>query len=342
MNTTNGPGMATAIAHRRTVIAHGRLAMRELRLDAARNRRHGLQVMTFDQFAARMAGGFLRSIDDEALRGAIQATLLNTTLGELDGIKALPGMIDAAADTLKKAWHAGIDLQSRAVDHPRIRSIAKLEEAVITALPPALMRPNDLVTAGLQRLDRASTLFGSIDIVGITELAPCWRPLLFAISTGTPVRWIAGPRSVPTWLDGSAVEIVRGGAESPTVLSVNASTAYHEAIEAVRWARQLISSGKAEPSEVAFASVMPSEYDDHFLALSVDADLDLHFVHGVKVTTFREGQSAAALADVLMRGLSQTRMRRLAALLGTDTGPFKSFPDLARGLDPINRPTHRR
>jgi hypothetical protein len=31
---------------RRTVVAHGRLAMRELRLVAARERRHGLQIMT--------------------------------------------------------------------------------------------------------------------------------------------------------------------------------------------------------------------------------------------------------------------------------------------------------
>src|SRR3546814_1571858 len=55
---------------------------------------------------------------------------------------------------------------------------------------------------------------------------------------------------------------------------------------------------------------MPANYDDHFLALRADANLDLHFVHGVKVTATREGQAAAALADILVRGLSQTRMRR--------------------------------
>jgi hypothetical protein len=31
-------------------------------------------------------------------------------MGELESIKTLPGMIDAAADTLHKAWRAGIDL----------------------------------------------------------------------------------------------------------------------------------------------------------------------------------------------------------------------------------------
>jgi hypothetical protein len=224
--------MAIGVAQRRTVVAHGRLAMRELRLDAARDRRHGLQVMTFEQLASRLAGGLSRPVDDEALRTAIQAALPETALGELDGIKALPGMVDAAVDTLRKAWRAGINLQARALDHPRLLSIASLEQAVLAALPPAMARPADLVAAALQRLDHASTLFGSVDIVGITELSPCWRPLLHAIATRLPVRWIAGPRSVPTWLDGGALEIVRAEPQTPTVLSVSASTAYHEAVEA--------------------------------------------------------------------------------------------------------------
>ena len=111
--------------------------------------------------------------------------------------RVLPGMVDAAVDTLHKAWRAGIDLQARAVEHPRLASIARLEEAVLAALPPAMMRPSDLVTAALERLDHAATLFGPIEIVGITELSPCWRPLLQALATRVPVRWIAGPRSVP-------------------------------------------------------------------------------------------------------------------------------------------------
>jgi hypothetical protein len=49
-------------------------------------------------------------------------------------------------------------------------------------------------------------------------------------------------------------------------------------------------------------------------------------VHGVKITACREGQAAAALADILMRGLSQTRMRRLASLLAAYPGPFQALP----------------
>ena len=50
-------------------------------------------------------------------------------------------------------------------------------------------------------------------------------------------------------------------------------------------------------------------------------------MHGVKFTASREGQAAAALADILLRGLSQTRMRRLNTLLRGYPGPFADLPE---------------
>src|SRR3546814_10042689 len=73
--------------------------------------------MSFEQAAVRLAGGFVRPIDDESLRAAIQAVLPATPMGELESIKSLPGMIDAAANTLHKAWRAGIDLAARSEEH---------------------------------------------------------------------------------------------------------------------------------------------------------------------------------------------------------------------------------
>ena len=197
----------------------------------------------------------------------------------------------------------------------------------MAALSPAMMRPADLVAAGRARLEYAPALFGSVEIVGITELSPVWRPLLHALARHVPVRWNAGPRPVPDWLDGEAVEIVRDEAKSPEVYAVSAATAYHEAVEAMRWARELLASGRAEPADIAIASATPAEYDDHLLALRSDANFDLHFVHGVTVTACREGQEAAALSDILLRGLSQTRMRRLNALLRAHAGPFADLPE---------------
>ena len=306
-------------------MAHGRLAMRERRLEAARNRQHGLQIMSFEQLAVRLAGGFARAIDDESLRSAIQAVLPMTPLGELESIKLLPGMLAASADTLHKAWRADIDLAARASEHPRLESIARLEAAVLAQLPPGMMRPTDLVAAARLRLGHARAVLGPIEIVGITELSPCWRPLLSALTDHTPVTWSAGPRPSPAWLETTGVSISRSPARAPEVRAVSAATTYHEAIEAMRWVRALLATGEAEPADIAIAAASTADYDDHFLSLRADANLDLHFVHGVKVTTTREGQAAAALADILIRGLSQTRMRRLAALCG-ESGPFQSLP----------------
>ena len=158
---------------RRTVVAPDRFAIRERRLTAARKKEHGLQVLTLEQLAARMAGGLLRPVDDETLRAVVQAALPETTLGELDALKALPGMVGACVDTLKKVWRAGVDLQTRQDQHPRLAALAVLERAVLVHLPPGMTRPFDLVNAASNRLQFSPAVVGPLEIVGVTELAPC-------------------------------------------------------------------------------------------------------------------------------------------------------------------------
>ena len=201
-----------------------------------------------------------------------------------------------------------------------------------------MMRPADLVAAALARLEHAPTLIGPVEVVGLTELALCWRPLLLGLATRVPVRWIAGPRSVPAWLEGCGIQIERAKAQAPQIMTVSASTAYQEAIDAMRWARALLASGQAQPAEIAIAAVTPVDYDDYFLALRHDANFELHFVHGVHITSCREGQAAAALADILLRGLSQIRMRRLSTLLRSYPGPFQDLPEGWARLLPSDAP----
>ena len=322
---------------RHTAIVFGRLQARELRLAAARNREHGLQVLTVEQLTCRLAGGFHNPITDEELRKGIQTALPACELGELDSIKLLPGMVDACVDTLRKVWTAQINLQA-AQGHPRLLALATLEEAVLQAMPAGMKRPVELVQAALQRIEHAPAVFGPIEVLGMTELEPCWRPLFAELASVTKVRWIAGPRSVPAWLDGTAVEVVRADSCNPHVHTVSASTALHEVIEALRWARQLVATGGAAPSEIAIASVSPGEFDDHFLALRSDANLDLHFAHGTKISASRDGQTAAALADILLRGLSQRKLRRLASLLSSAPGPFSELPAGWTKVLPIDAP----
>ncbi len=322
---------------RQTYIAHGRLASREIRLDAARNQRHGIQVMSFEQMAARLAGGFTQPIDAEALRDAIQRCLPETNLGELDAIKLLPGLVGAAADTLHKVWHTGLDLSAKGAGQPRLAAMAALEDAVLARLPASMQRPVDLADKAMARISHAPVLFGEIELVGISELSPCWRNLLLGLAKTLPVRWNAGPRSVPEWIEGSAVEIIRSDPTTPQVEAVSAATGYHEAIEALRWARELIASGAAKPSEIAIAAAAPAAYDDEFMTLRADANLDLHFVHSIRVVTTRDGQAAAALADILVRGVTQAHLRRLATLL-SGLGPFKPLPEAWQRVLPPGAP----
>ena len=106
-----------------------------------------------------------------------------------------------------------------------------------------MMRPVDIVAAAIARIAHAPAVLGPMEIVGLTELSPCWRPLLQALTAHIPVQWTAGPRTVPAWLDGTGIMISRAPAQAPEISAVSAATAYHEAIEAMRWARSLLASG---------------------------------------------------------------------------------------------------
>src|SRR5208337_1975699 len=178
----------------------------------------------------------------------------------------------------------------------------------------------------LQHLRHAKTLFGAIRVLGRTEMSPIWRPLLAALKGVTEVQWVAGPRQVPAWVRSLGIAVVETAPERPEIQSESCASPRHEALEAMRWARALLASGRAKPEEIAIAAASPAEWDDHFQALSEMAGIDLHFVHGRKALSTPEGQLAAALAEVLLRGFSQARMTRLIALLRSQNPDFKIVP----------------
>jgi hypothetical protein len=275
--------------------------------------------LPIEGIAARLAGGFLQPIDPDALKLAIAQTL-SADLGDLDRIKGLPGFPRAAAATLSKAWAAGLDLAELAANASpeaasRLAAVARLEAEVIRRLPRSMCRPADLVSAALQRTSYARVLFGRISVLGRTEMSPVWRPLLAALSVETDVQWMAGPRYVPSWVHELNIPVVEAPRETPEIHTESCASPRHEALEALRWARELLASGRARPEEIGIAAASPEEWDDHFLALSEMSGLDLHFVHGRKVLITPDGQLAAAIADVLLRGFSHTRMVRLVSLL---------------------------
>jgi hypothetical protein len=279
------------------------------RVDAARAGAHGIQILTMGQLAARLAGGFLAPIDPDSLRDAIREALPETDLGELENIKNLPGMVRAAVSTLDKVWQADIDLSSSS--HPRLQALAALERNVLRRLPASMKKPKTLVDLARARIAHAPAALGPVEIRGHSEMPGCWRPLLQALADVVPVTWVAGPRSVPDWVDGKRVEIRRTEPNDATPELYSCATPQHEVLEAFRWIRALIAEGKAKPEEIAIAAASPADFDDHVLALSRDAELPVHFVQGIKAVATADGQTAAALADVLVKGISQDRVRRL-------------------------------
>jgi hypothetical protein len=322
----------TTSAIRRTIIVHTKLAGHLARVAAARRNENGVQIMTMGQLSARLAGGLLRPVDPDTLRRVVQETMPAVAMGELEPIKKLPGMVRAAVSTLDKIWRAGIDLSDG--KHPRLQALRALEKAVLAKLPPSMRRPADLVKFACERVGHAPFSIGPVEIHGHSEMSPCWRPLLARLAETVPVAWIAGPRYVPPWIHATKVDVRTEDSRTTEPNLYSCAHPQHEAIEAFRWMRSLLADGIA-PSEIAITAVSPADFDDHILALSRDANIPVHFVHGVKVVTGRDGQVAAALAEILAKGISQEQVRRLFALLRTSSTALRDLPaEWAKVLPP--------
>jgi RecB family exonuclease len=308
----------------RTTIIEGPLAYQMRRADAARANECGLQILNLPQLAARLAGGFITPVTVEQLDLAIQRALEEGGFVELESARHLPGMTRAVSRSLRKVWNAGVRLDVNGVRAGRIGDLALIEARVRRHLPGNVMLPHDLRNAAVARIGHAARVVGPVTIERLSFIPPNWRLLIEALAKNVPIEWQAPDCALTDWFSGS---ITRSHAISrePLITAVSCADPRHEVVESLRWARQLVASGKARPQEIAIAAAGPSAWDDHFLA-ATDAGLRLHFVHGTPALASRDGQRAAALADVLLHGLSQSRVRRLASLGRGDGGAFNELP----------------
>lgn len=320
---------------RRTVVVYTTLAGHTARVAAARAGENGVQIMTMGQLAARLAGGLLRPIDPDALRDAIRTALPAVSLGELEPIKGLPGMVRAAVTTLDKVWRAGIDLSAQ--KHPRLKALHALEVEVLRRLPPSMKRPRDLVDLACSRLAHAKAAIGPVQIQGHSEMSPCWRPLLAKLAETVPVSWNAGSRHIPAWLKTTKARVHTEAPNKPDQVLSSCAHPQHEVLEAFRWVRKLLASG-TRPDEIAITAASAADFDDHVLALSREANISIHFVHGVKAVVTRDGQTAAALAEIVVKGISQERVRRLFTLLPNKTPGLRDLPPDWMRVLPMDAP----
>jgi hypothetical protein len=296
---------------RRTVIIDGPLAFRMRRLTAARNAEAGLQIMTLPALAARLAGGFLRPAGPQELEPAIRAAIDPGGFADLDRMRTLPGMTRALLATLGKAWDADLDLQALAVCGARLADLALIEQRVHAALPAGALTPRLLRDRATERAGHAGILLGAVELDGVMQVPPVWRPLLAALADSTKISWRAPPAGDREWFRG---DIIGAALEVPAPPElVSCANPHAEVVEALRWLRELLASGRARPEEIAITAAAPQGWDEPFLVLARTARLPLHFSHGVPALSAREGQACAALADTLLNGISQDRIRRLLA-----------------------------
>lgn len=294
---------------RHTLVIEGSLAHRMQRAAAASAGATGREVLTLPQLAARLAGGFMGVATPDVVFPAIGHALSRGGFVDLHLVAQLPGTPRAVLESLTKLWNADLELRELAVGNRRLTDLALIEARVREALPAAWLLPRDLRDVAISRVTHAPKIFGQIILESITDIEPVWRPLIVALSGVLPVEWRSVGVLDRTWFVGRITAIET---RAPKIdLAHSCAAPRSEVIEALRWARERLSSGEVSAAEVAVCSTTPHLYDEYMLALRQDSGLPIHFAHGVPALSSREGQRCAALAEILTRGLNQRRVRRL-------------------------------
>ena len=238
-------------------------------------------------------------------------------------------MTRAIARSLTKLWNADEDLTQATRDHARIRDLLAIERLLRHELPAGAVTLGDLRDAALARTSYAKAVLGNVEIDLRSDVAPLWRPLLVALGREVRVTWRT-PAVPMTWFTGEVIEAPTASSAAEPI-RVSCANPRSEAIEALRWMRELLASD-VPVNAIAICAATTETWDEHFEALAAEAALPLHFSHGRLALGTYNGQACAALADVLVQGLNQRRVRRLFRY-ARDNTCFKDLPSSwARGL----------
>ena len=108
-----------------TEVVDGPLALRMRRLNAARERATGRQILTLPLLAARLAGGFIAPATQEILYPAIRQALEAGGYEDIDKVCQLPGMPVAVLSALRDWWD--MELPASLPENARLRDFTLLE-----------------------------------------------------------------------------------------------------------------------------------------------------------------------------------------------------------------------
>jgi hypothetical protein len=231
--------------------------------------------------------------------------------------------------TLRKAWSSNLNLAALRDGSERVRDLAEIEHFVLDHLPPAMRTPSQLTGAALERIEHAPAVLGPTSARGLLDPEPCWREVLVALAGAVPVEWhlVPGAEVDLGWLTQTGAELVPPRPHEPQESIVLCADPRHEAVEALRWARALIASGRARPGEIALAATQTSEWDENLEAAASAGALPVHFASGRRALSTFSGQQAAALADLLVRGLTRSRALRVFRLCRSTSPALEGLPN---------------
>jgi hypothetical protein len=296
------------------------------RAAAAREGALGLQIMTPSLLAARLAGGLLRPASRESIEVGIRSALSERdSLEDIAPISGLPGTTRAVLRTLRRVWRAGLHLRTGPyAGQPRVKDLARIEDTVRLHLQPGERLLPDLCDLAQAAVQFAPRVIGPLRIEGLHAMDPIWRPLINGLRKFIQVEWDAPTFCDTGWFHGSPRHVATKDSKKR---GVSCTDPYHEVLEAMRWARELLASGRARASEIGIATTAPMALDDYMLALVSASNLPISFLHGRPALATKDGQRCAALADALQGGLSQARVRRLLSLAANQGTILDDLPD---------------
>ena len=167
-----------------------------------------------------------------------------------------------------------------------------------------------------------------MELRGVLDVDLVWRPVVLGLLRELPLTWITRGVLDRGWFP-APIELLPRVTSSIVVADACADPRA-EVVEALRWARELLARGDVAASEVAIATTSTDSYDAYLPALAREAGLPLFSTHGLPASDSGDGRACAALADALLRGPTQERMRRLLRLVDVDGIPG----DWSRRLPP--------
>jgi PD-(D/E)XK nuclease superfamily len=305
-------GQVTSAMERHTVIVEGTLAFRMQRVAAARAGDHGRDVATLPLLGARLAGGFSRPADHAILIPIVARALSDLAFEELETVKTRPGMARAVLASLVRIWAADIRFDDPRYASARLSDLERIEAYLRSHLPMGTLLPWDLRDRAIAGAAHAHATVGNLHFHRLISIDRLWRPLIAALAAVVEITWDAPGTRDRSWFPGTLLPTTMQ--PSQDLICDVCADPRAEVVEALRWARALLSGGVTQASDIAITSADLSAWDDHMLVLAADAELPIHFASGISALSTRPGQTCAALADAMINGLSQDRVRRLSML----------------------------